>query len=111
MEQMGIVQARTPENIKENATEILEKLGLNMSTYINMALNQLIIQQGIPFSVKLERQAYTDKEKISEVSATLSLEGMKLDDSDVKMLRDIKSGKITADEARKGILSEAQNVR
>ena len=39
MEQMGIVQARTPESVKENATNILEKLGLNMSTYINMALN------------------------------------------------------------------------
>ena len=43
MESMGIVQARTPESVKENATNILEKLGLNMSTYINMALNQLII--------------------------------------------------------------------
>lgn len=38
--------------VKENATNILEKLGLNMSTYINMALNQLIIQEGIPFAVK-----------------------------------------------------------
>ena len=31
MESMGIVQARTPESVKENATNILEKLGLNMS--------------------------------------------------------------------------------
>ena len=53
MEKMGLVQARTPELVKENAMDILEKLGLNMSTYINMALNQLIIQCGIPFCVKL----------------------------------------------------------
>ena len=39
MEPMGIVQARTSERIKENAAIILDKLGLNMSTYINMALN------------------------------------------------------------------------
>ena len=43
MESMGIVQARTPESVKENATNILEKLGLNMSTYINMALNQFCL--------------------------------------------------------------------
>ena len=28
MESMGIVQARTPESVKENATNILEKLGV-----------------------------------------------------------------------------------
>ena len=43
METMGIVQARTPEGVKNEAINILDKLGLNMSTYINMALNQLII--------------------------------------------------------------------
>ena len=61
MEQMGIVQARTPESVKENATNILEKLGLNMSTYINMALNQLIIQEGIPFSVNRENPEQLDQ--------------------------------------------------
>lgn len=53
MADMGIVQARTPEEIKEKANAILDQLGLNMSTYINMALNQLILKRGIPFSVEL----------------------------------------------------------
>ena len=92
MESMGIVQARTPESVKENATNILEKLGLNMSTYINMALNQLIIQEGIPFAVKLAKSSYTDEEKIKEVAATLRMEGLKLSDSDLSMLQKIKSG-------------------
>ena len=106
MEQMGIVQARTPESVKENATNILEKLGLNMSTYINMALNQLIIQEGIPFSIKLSKEAYTDSEKISEVAATFKLEGMDLDENDIQLLKAIKSGNISTDEARTRILSE-----
>ena len=59
MEPMGIVQARTSERIKENAANILDKLGLNMSTYINMALNQLIIQEGIPFSVQLTKSSFS----------------------------------------------------
>lgn len=106
MENMGIVQARTPESVKENATNILEKLGLNMSTYINMALNQLIIQEGIPFSVKLTKSSYTDEEKVNEVAATLKMEGLKLSDSDFSMLQEIKNGKMSTDEARAKILSE-----
>ena len=88
MENMGIVQARTPEALKENANHILEKLGLNMSTYINMALNQLVIQEGIPFQVKLSNSLYTDSEKIDEVAATLRIEGMEL-----KRYRDVKRHK------------------
>lgn len=106
LENMGIVQARTPESVKENATNILEKLGLNMSTYINMALNQLIIQEGIPFAVKLAKSSYTDEEKIKEVAATLRMEGLKLSDSDLSMLQEIKSGNLSIDDARAKILSE-----
>ena len=37
---------------KEIATNILKKLGLNMSTYINMAIKQLLYNNGLPFEVK-----------------------------------------------------------
>ncbi len=106
MENMGIVQARTPESVKETATNILDRLGLNMSTYINMALNQLIMQESIPFSVKLARTGYTDTEKIREVAATLNLEGMQMDDCDIQMLKAVQSGNLSTEEARRKILSE-----
>ena len=106
MEDMSIVQARIPENTKESAIDILNKLGLNMSAYINMALNQLVIQEGIPFPVKLAKKTYTDEEKINEVIASLRLEGFQMDDNDLKMLQEIKSGKISTEEARRKILSE-----
>ena len=105
MEAMGIVQARTPENVKNDAINILDKLGLNMSTYINMALNQLIIQEGIPFSVKMQKSPYSDEEKIKEIVATMKMEGFQLDD-DLAMLKDIKRGKMSYDDARAKILSE-----
>lgn len=107
MEAMGIVQARTPENVKNDANNILDKLGLNMSTYINMALNQLIIQEGIPFPVKMQKSPYSDEEKIKEIVATMKMEGFQLDDDDLAMLKDIKCGKMSYDDARAKILSEA----
>jgi len=36
---------------KEIANGILKKLGLNMSTFVNMAIKQLINKDGIPFEV------------------------------------------------------------
>ena len=36
---------------KEKATNILKSLGLNMSTFINMAIKQVIKKDGIPFEV------------------------------------------------------------
>ncbi len=36
---------------KELANGILKKLGLNMSTFVNMAIKQLINKDGIPFEV------------------------------------------------------------
>lgn len=36
---------------KELATGILSNLGLNMSTYVNMAIKQLINKDGVPFDV------------------------------------------------------------
>lgn len=106
MEPMGIVQARTSERIKENAANILDKLGLNMSTYINMALNQLIIQEGIPFSVKLTKSFYTNAEKINEVAATLKLEGLHLDENDIQLMQEIQHGNISFEQAREKILNE-----
>ena len=105
MEEMGLVQARTPERVKEDATAILEKLGLNMSTYINMSLNQLIIQEGIPFPVKLNPVNYTVQEAINEVEATLKMEGMQLTDEDIVLLKAYKSGRFSGDELREKILN------
>ena len=36
---------------EEIATGILTNLGLNMSTYVNMAIKQLINKDGVPFDV------------------------------------------------------------
>ena len=107
MKKMVIVKAKVPTNTKEEATDILNKLNLDMSTYINMALNQLIIQKKIPFVIKSEESSYTDEDKINEVVATLKMEGLELDNNDLNMLQEIKNGNLSTDEARRVILNKA----
>ena len=40
------------EDVKDNSTQILDELGLSMSTAISIYLRQVIKQNGIPFEVK-----------------------------------------------------------
>lgn len=48
------VIARVDPNIKKQAEEILNDLGLNASSVINALYRQIIIQKGIPFEMKKE---------------------------------------------------------
>ena len=106
MENMSMVQARTPESLKADAVDILEKLGLNLSTYINMSLKQLVIQKGIPFEVKLNPSTYTVNETVREVGATLRMEGMKLEKDELELLNAYRKGELSGDDIRTQILSE-----
>lgn len=47
----SIITVQVDSKDKELATNILENLGLNMSTFVNMAIKQLINKDGIPFEV------------------------------------------------------------
>ncbi|MDO4369502.1 MAG: type II toxin-antitoxin system RelB/DinJ family antitoxin [bacterium] len=57
---------------KEIATGILNKLGLNMSTYVNMAIKQLINRDGVPFDVVNPRPSKELLEAIKEGEDILS---------------------------------------
>lgn len=107
MDNMSMVQARTPEKLKANASDVLDQLGLNLSTYINMALKQLVIQRRIPFEVCLDARQYTTQEAVDEVAATMKMEGFTLQSEEIEMLKACRNGSISTDELRKIIISEA----
>lgn len=52
---------------KEMANDILKSLGLNMSTYVNMAIKQLLYTNGLPFEVKNPN----NNENKQDISATI----------------------------------------
>ena len=45
------INVQVDAKIKKEASEILKGLGLNMSTFINMALTQVVKRDGVPFEV------------------------------------------------------------
>ena len=63
---------RTDKDIKEQAEEIFNELGLNMTTAINIFLRTAIREHGIPFELKLDVP--------NETTAAAIAEGRKLTD-------------------------------
>ena len=59
-------QIRIEENIKKQAVELLEGLGLNLSDAVNMFLRQVILQKGIPFEVKYPEDTLKFKPEVIE---------------------------------------------
>lgn len=55
MEKTATLNLRVNPTVKQNAEAVLEKLGIPMSTAIDMFLNQIYLVGGIPFSVTLPK--------------------------------------------------------
>lgn len=47
------IQVRTNKDLKDRATETLDKMGMDMPTAINMFLTQLVRDQRLPFQPSL----------------------------------------------------------
>ena len=98
------LQVRTDERDKEQASVILEELGTNLSSVVNMLLKQIIMTKSIPFEVKMP-QAYTEQEKAEEVKASMEMERLTLTEEDLKLLNKYRKA-ADKDNFREEILAE-----
>ncbi len=51
-----LVQIRVDENLKNEATDIFERLGLDLPTAIRMFLKKSVEESGIPFNLKISSE-------------------------------------------------------
>ena len=98
------LQVRTNPSDKEQASAILEELGTNLSAVVNMLLKQIILTKGIPFDVKMP-QTYTSEEKVEEIKATMEMEGLSLEESELQLLRAYQQSK-NKEDIRQQLLTE-----
>lgn len=61
------LNVRVDEEVKKDVEEILDEIGLNMSTAINVFLKKIIRDGGIPFSLKVEQPNKETLEAFKEV--------------------------------------------
>ena len=55
MEKTATLNLRVNPTVKERAEAVLSRLGVSMSTAIDMYLNQIFLTGGIPFAVTLPK--------------------------------------------------------
>jgi len=78
--------------IKDEATNILKGLGLNMSTFINMALIQVVKRNGVPFEVVNPKPSKELLEALQEGEDILNGKIKTKSYTDMyEMLKDLKS--------------------
>lgn len=51
----SLIQFRADEATRIKAADICERLGLDLQTYMRMCLSRLVQENGIPFSMKIEK--------------------------------------------------------
>ena len=66
------INVNVDSNLKKEATTILNNLGLNMSTAINMFLTQVVKQDGIPFEIKNPKPSRELKQALKEAEKIAS---------------------------------------
>ena len=55
MEKTATLNLRVNPSVKQRAEDVLSRLGIPMSTAIDMYLNQISLTGGIPFSISLPK--------------------------------------------------------
>ncbi len=60
------ININVDSNIKKEATELFNSLGLNMSTAINLFLRKSINEGGIPFEIKISKPTRELKKALKE---------------------------------------------
>ena len=82
----SIVQFRIEDDLKNEATALYEKLGIDLSTAMRMFLKRSVYVNGIPFSMVLPKEEYSVSKALefkSELNKSASENGtekMSLDD-------------------------------
>ncbi len=82
-------QIRIEEDVKKQAVELFNQLGIDMSSAVNMFLRQAIMRGGLPFSVELPKYKQEVLDAMEEVKQISRDPGTKKYDSFAEALEDI----------------------
>ena len=64
---MSVLQVRVDEELKNQAAEILDAIGIDLSTAVRMFLKKVIIERDIPFDTRIDESSLNFKMAIREM--------------------------------------------
>lgn len=78
----SLVQFRTDDATKLQATVICNKLGMDLQSYLRMCLTRLVNENGIPFRMQFDKEENAGIKALRRAQHTAALTG--LDDSSLE---------------------------
>lgn len=79
-----LVQFRVEESTREKAGKICERVGIDIPTYMRMCLSRLVQDNGVPFSMKLEKvednKGFRAMQEASRIAEKYNISDMSLDE-------------------------------
>ena len=103
---MATVTARVDENVKKEAETLFKKMGLNMSTAMNMFLKKCILEQGIPFELKVPNRE--TRKVLDEVEKGVGLS--KTFDSIDELTKDLENDEKTSNKETLKAMQETDDI-
>ena len=88
-----MIHVRIEHSTKEQAEEILKRLGINTSYAISLFLNQLILNNGFPFDVTIPQIKETEVEKLARIIESTGSNG-KVSEKNQKIIHLFAKGDI-----------------
>lgn len=85
-----LVQAKIEKNLKEEAQDVLDKIGLDMATAIRIYLRQIVNEQAIPFKLEAQKEPValvfnpekTTRQKVKVVNGKVVMEKTTLSEAE-----------------------------
>jgi len=87
MPKSSSIYTRVEPELKEKAENVLSRLGIPVANAINIFLHQVVLQNGIPFDVKLTKSLPLDYSTLTAEQFNAEIE---------KGMTSLKNGKITS---------------
>lgn len=91
----SLIQFRADDTLKIKATDICERLGIDLPTYMRMCISRLIQENGIPFSMKLgkepENRAVAAMKAASRIAEEKGISDITLDEINAEIAEVRKS--------------------
>lgn len=98
MPEQTFIQVRIDSSLKQNATDILNELGMDMPNAIRMFLKRIVIERGLPFDAKLpdvpEEAGATNQNKTVEYIPAKPVKAIPMQEY-IDLLCKVPAGKIT----------------
>ena len=74
MSKSSSIYTRIEPELKEQVEQVLSKLGIPMANAINLFLHQIVLQDGIPFEVKLPQRKPLDYSSLTQAQFNAEIE-------------------------------------